>query len=130
MLMGLQASYDNRVGDALETRSTTAIFGAAASTPPPAWRRGRRRPGGRRSEAAPCRLEPALLADEGDHRLDPVPRLHVAHHERPGLSHTRSVARHHLERGADIRGEIGLVDDQQVRARDPGTAFARDFFAA
>ncbi len=34
-----------------------------------------------------------------------------------------------FEIGADMRGEIGLVDDEQIGAGDAGTALARDFLA-
>ncbi len=39
------------------------------------------------------------------------------------------VALHHAEVGADERGEVGLVDDEQVRAGDAGAALARDLLA-
>src|SRR5271166_3558795 len=76
------------------------------------------------------RRQPALVAEEGDHLIHPFAGLHVRHHERSALAHRRRVARHHFERGADVRGEVDLVDDEQVRAGDAGAAFARDFFAA
>ena len=38
------------------------------------------------------------------------------------------LARHHLER-APSKGEVGLVDDEEVRAGDAGAAFARDLLA-
>ena len=37
-------------------------------------------------------------------------------------AHALGVALHHLERGADMRGEVDLVDDQEVGAGDAGAA--------
>jgi hypothetical protein len=37
---------------------------------------------------------------------------------------------HHLERGADQRGEVDLVDDQQIRLGDAGAALAGIFSPA
>ena len=39
------------------------------------------------------------------------------------------VARHHLEAGTDQRGQIDLVDDEQIGAGDARTALARDLVA-
>ena len=39
------------------------------------------------------------------------------------------VAVHDFQAGADIRGEVDLVDDQQVAARDAGAALAGDLVA-
>ena len=41
-------------------------------------------------------------------------------------AHLLGVALHHLERGADIRREIDLVDDQQIGAGDAGAALGRE----
>ena len=42
----------------------------------------------------------------------------------------RGVAIHHREVGADERREVGLVDDQQIAARDAGAPLARHLVAA
>src|SRR5271155_5625865 len=78
----------------------------------------------------PSRPKPSLAAKERDHLVAPLPRLHVRKGERPRLAHARGVGRHHFERGADVRGEVDLVDHEQVGARDAGAALARDFLAA
>ena len=41
----------------------------------------------------------------------------------------RGIALHHLERGADVRREVDLVDDQQIRLGDARPALARDLVA-
>ena len=40
------------------------------------------------------------------------------------------VAVHHLQRRADVRRQVGLVDDEQVGPGDAGAALARDLVAA
>ena len=42
---------------------------------------------------------------------------------------SRESLLHHLEAGADVRREVGLVDDEDVRMRDPGPVLARDLVA-
>ena len=49
---------------------------------------------------------------------------------RPLAAHALGVALHDLERCADMGGEIGLVDDQQIGTRDARAPFSRNFFAA
>ncbi len=56
----------------------------------------------------------------------PSPGAHVGEDERPRPAHALGVALHHLEGGADMRGEVDLVDDQQVGPGDPGAALRRD----
>jgi hypothetical protein len=51
-------------------------------------------------------------------------------HHRPVPAHPRRVARHDAEVGADRLGEIGLVHDEEVRLRDPGTPLARHLVPA
>src|SRR4029079_9020493 len=36
---------------------------------------------------------------------------------------------HHLQRGADMRRQIGLVDDQEIRPRDAGAALGGNLVA-
>ncbi len=43
--------------------------------------------------------------------------------------HAPGVPVHHLEAGTDQRGKVDLVDDQEIRAGDAGTALARDLLA-
>ena len=74
-------------------------------------------------------LEHALRLDEGNDALEAFARLEVREHERPRAAHALRVAVHDLERGADHRREIDLVDDQQVALGDAGAALARDLVA-
>ena len=64
-----------------------------------------------------------------DHRIQPLPRQQIGEDERPVATHLAGVAVHHVEVGADVRGEVDLVDEQQVRAGNDGAAFAGDFVA-
>ena len=86
--------------------------------------------------ALECRCPPAA-ANAAELRADPVrhrPRVRRGderqrvHRQlaaaRPG------VAEHPRDVGADVRREVGLVDHEQVRARDPRPALARDVVAA
>ena len=66
-------------------------------------------------------------ADEvGDHR-QAQPLAQVGEDERPLTAHPPRVPLHDLQRRAHVRGQVDLVDHQQVRAGDPGAALARDF---
>src|SRR3974377_282531 len=73
--------------------------------------------------------EHSLGFDELDDRRQPLPGLQVAEDEGPRAAHPARVAVHDLERGADHRREVDLVDHQQVRLDDAGAAFARDLVA-
>jgi hypothetical protein len=53
-------------------------------------------------------------------------RLQVRHHERPSRR-ARRCRRHHAEVGADVRREVGLVDDEEVALGDARPALARIF---
>ena len=46
-----------------------------------------------------------------------------------GSAHAGGVCRHDLQVGAHVRGQVVLVDDEQVAFGDAGAAFARDSFA-
>ena len=76
-----------------------------------------------------ARREQAARLDERDDVGQALPGLQVGEHERPLAAHPARVAVHHLERRADHRREVDLVDDQQVRARDARPALARDLVA-
>jgi hypothetical protein len=56
--------------------------------------------------------------------------LEVGEHEGALAALGLGVVGHHLERGADQRGEVDLVDDQQVRLGDAGAALAGIFSPA
>ena len=46
-----------------------------------------------------------------------------------GGAHAGGVGMHHIEVGADVGGEVGFVDDEEVALGDARAAFAGDFFA-
>src|SRR5574343_788463 len=74
----------------------------------------------------------AAVFDEGDDFAQALQGFEVGHH--PGTrfgvgAHACGVLLHHLQIGAHMRGQVGLVDDEQVALGDAGAAFARDFFA-
>jgi len=83
-----------------------------------------------RAKPRPSDREHPALDDERDDCVQPNARLQIGHHERSFATHARRVVRHHCERCADVRREVGLVDDEQVRLRDAGAALPRDFLAA
>ena len=58
--------------------------------------------------------EHALALDEADHAVEALAGLQVGEDERPLAAHLPRVAVHHLERGADHRREVDLVDHQQI----------------
>src|SRR5215475_12793264 len=55
--------------------------------------------------------------------------LEAREHEWPLAAHQPRVARHDVEARADMRGEVDLVDHEEIRARDAGTPLARDLVA-
>src|SRR5215470_17116964 len=70
--------------------------------------------------------EATLRGDEVDNMVHAFARLQVGEDEGAGAAHAARVAVHNFEAGADQRGEIDFVDDEQIGAGDAGTAFARD----
>ncbi|MEY3887393.1 MAG: hypothetical protein RL650_1485 [Pseudomonadota bacterium] len=46
-----------------------------------------------------------------------------------GGAHAGGVGVHHGQVGADVGGQVGFVDDEEVAFGDAGAAFAGDFFA-
>ena len=60
---------------------------------------------------------------------DAIARAQVRHHERPLPAHPGRIPPHDLQRRADIRREVDLVDHQKVGARDARPALRRDFVA-
>src|SRR5262245_25327563 len=73
--------------------------------------------------------QPALLLDETRDLLDAVARAQVGEDEGARAAHALCLALHRLERGADIGGEIDLVDHEEVRAGDAWPAFRGDLVA-
>src|SRR5712671_5126240 len=74
-------------------------------------------------------LEHAFGFDEADDVSQALAGLEVGEHEGALPAHAARVAVHHLERRADHRREIDLVDDQQVALGDAGATLARDLVA-
>src|SRR4029077_11004801 len=60
------------------------------------------------------RPQTAFLLDETRDGGDSIANAQIGEHERLGSTHAPGVPLHHLEGGADMRGEIDLVDDQKV----------------
>ena len=85
--------------------------------------RGKRRPRSRRFEHP--RPDDELLDD-----VEAAPFLDVREYPGPLAAHLQRVALHDLERRADVRREVDLVDDQEIGARDAGAALARNLLAA
>ena len=60
--------------------------------------------------------------------------LEVGHYEwleaLGGGAHAGRVGVHHIQVGAHVGGQVGLVDDEQVAFGDAGAALAGDFFAS
>src|SRR4029077_13891921 len=86
-------------------------------------------PGAPASRWAAGSLNQTLALDKADDRVEALPGLDVGEYERALAAHFPRVALHHLERSADHRREVDLVDDQEVRLHDPGPAFPRDLVA-
>ncbi len=70
--------------------------------------------------------QPTGPLDESRHVRDAGAGADIGEHERTLAAHPARVAVHHLQAGADQRGEIGLVDHQQVAPGDSRPALARD----
>src|ERR1035437_3664289 len=75
-----------------------------------------------------CSEKHSALADEGDDGFETFARFKVAEHERALAALYFGIVCHHLERGADHRRQVNLVDDQQIRLGDARPALARYFF--
>src|SRR5205823_3088666 len=73
--------------------------------------------------------QPTALDDERLHCCYPVARAYIGEEIGPALAHQLGVPVHHLEAGADIRGEVDLVDHQEIGTGDARPALARDLVA-
>jgi hypothetical protein len=71
-----------------------------------------------------------LRADKFDHGIDAIAAAQIGEDKRALAAHAFGIGGHHIQIGADVRGQIGLVDNQQIGAGDAGAAFAGDFFTA
>ena len=70
-----------------------------------------------------------MRLDEAHHVVDALAALEVREHERARAALSARIALHDLERRADVRSEVDLVDHEQIRAGDAGAALARDLVA-
>src|SRR5215831_13517505 len=71
----------------------------------------------------------AALLDEPHDCLEALPDAQIAEHEWTRAAHALGVALHDIERGADMRRKVDLVDDQEVGAGNARSAFGRNFVA-
>lgn len=74
-------------------------------------------PGG--AGIAPCQYrgrsdQHAGFFNELNDGINAVAGFHIAHHKWPILAHALSVLAHDIQRSADIRSQIGFVDNQQI----------------
>src|SRR5262249_19544496 len=101
----------------------------------PTWpssrpRRRSLRPRNRRLDGYYSRgVEAAALDDEGGDLVHPLGVTQVGEDERARAAHAPRVTVHHVERGAHMRREVGLVDHEEIRAGDAGPALGRDLVA-
>jgi hypothetical protein len=61
--------------------------------------------------------------------VEPLAYTQIGENEGPLPPHAFGVALHHLERGPDMRGEVDLVDDQEIGAGDAGAALGGNLVA-
>src|SRR5579872_3934276 len=71
-------------------------------------------------------IQPARALDKGGDLGDADVLLEVREQERPVAAHAAGVTVHHLEARPHQRGQVDLVDYQQVGAADAWPALARD----
>src|ERR1700735_216135 len=63
-------------------------------------------------------LETTLGFDKADDALQAFALPQIGHDKRPFATHSPRVGVHFLQRCADIRREVDLVDDEKVRSGD------------
>jgi len=68
----------------------------------------------------------SLIVQPCDHRVQPFAAHQVREHERLTLSHYPGIPFHDLQAGADIRGQVDLIDHQQIALRNAWSALTRD----
>src|SRR5690606_24386344 len=95
------------------------------------WRRRGSEAAARGRATSPARpaagsdaLEHALFDDEAAHVVDAFACFEVGEDEGAVFAHLCCVASHDLERGADVGGQIGFVDHEQIAFDDAGAAFS------
>src|SRR5262245_19244168 len=112
------------------SHSAKRFNGGAVSGPTTCTRPGATGTNARVSWLCTCAgLETAGLLDEPHDFADTLAAQEIGEDEVPCAAGLFGVSLHHGEIDADIRGEVSLVDDQQIGAGDGGPALARDLFA-
>ena len=71
-----------------------------------------------------------MTPDECNDLVDTRAMAQARKHKRTRSAHARRIDAHDLETGADMGRQVGLVNDEQVRARNTRPALAWNFFAA
>src|SRR3981081_1928784 len=69
------------------------------------------------------RAETALGLDKAYNAVEAFALPEIGHDKRPFATHPPGVGVHFLQRCADMRREVNLVDDEKVRAGDGGATF-------
>src|SRR6266853_3874381 len=90
---------------------------------------GRIAGGARSSRSRSTQLKPALRYEEINDPVGPFAGFEVGEDEGSVAAHPTSVAVHDFEAGTDQRGEVDLVDDEEVGTGDPRSPFARNLVA-
>src|SRR6187401_1721874 len=75
------------------------------------------------------RGDSALLLDKTDDAVNTFALAQIGHDEGPRAAHALGVDFHLLQRGADMRRKIGLVDNEEVGTGDAGPALRWNFVA-
>src|SRR5260370_27506698 len=75
------------------------------------------------------RAETAFRLDEADKAVETFALPQIGHDEGPFAAHPSRIGSHLFQRRADMRREVDLVDDEEIRPRDPGAALGRDLVA-
>src|SRR6266481_1222324 len=64
------------------------------------------------------RAQTAFGLDKADNAVEALAFPEIGHHKRPFAAHPPGVGVHFLQRCADMRREVDLVDDEKVRSGD------------
>src|SRR5262245_57367887 len=80
----------------------------------------------RRPLSRHLQVEQQVLHNKIDERGDSLAGLAICEQERLAAAHKVRIAFHDVEARTDVRREISLVDDQDVRLSNPWPVLARD----
>src|SRR5580658_8685867 len=70
------------------------------------------------------------MNDVADYLINAAIMTNLREHKRAGAAHPSGVTFHDAKVGPDGRGQVSLVDDQQIGLGDAGSAFAWNLVAA